>query len=285
VRVLVTGASGFIGSRVGEALERRGDAVVRFIRSTGDVRDAAAVRRACQDCDGVVHAAAMARPADVARNPAAAYQVNVRGTQNALQAAQDVGCRWFVLLSSFAVYGQQTQFPVTEWAKPQPAHSDYGWQKWQAESLVQRSPLRTAILRLGSVYGGRCGVVAAFVRAVLEGRPLEVQGAGTVLDFVHVDDVVTGILSAADRLAAGSAVGTTNLTGGHGTSLGELARLVIATVGRPATMRELPPLLGSVTHFVGDATRVRELLGWTACVQLRDGLRRLTNDYRAGGPR
>ena len=223
---LVTGGAGFIGANLVHALLRQGMRVrvfddlstgdpanlaglgdrVEFVR--GDVRDEEAVRAAAQGAAVVFHLAAMTSEAASVADPAAAHAINATGTLHVLLGARDAGCQRVVVASSAEVYGDQDAaalseelpaWPMTPFAASQLAAERY------ATAFFYAYALPTVSLRFFNVYGprertdGEGGVVASFIRAVLDGRPMAIEGDGEqTRDFVHVGDAVQALLLASD---------------------------------------------------------------------------------------
>lgn len=294
--VLITGASGLVGAALRVCLRDRGIAVRTLdVRGEdgegrGDVRDAAAVRRALAGCRGVVHLAAVSRVVWGERDPARCWSTNVDGTRAVLAAAQASSeAPWVIFASSREVYGQAARLPATEHCPLAPINV-YGRSKAAGERLVleaRDSGVRTAVVRLSNVYGSladhRDRVVPAFVRAAVGGAALRVDGADHTFDFTHVEDVARGLADLGELLAGdGPAPPPFHLLTGRATSLGELARTTIELAGSEAgVMIEAPPRAFDVARFYGSPRLARELLGWSPRIELRDGLARMIAAARA----
>jgi UDP-glucose 4-epimerase len=294
MRALVTGAAGFIGSHLVEALLDRGDevAVVDHLRRTprpwladalgrgaklhvADVRDLGAVRQAFAAArpDVVLHLAAQVDVRRSVADPPLDVQVNVAGTVSVLEAAREAQVERVVFASSAAAYGDPERLPTSEDAPIAPL-SPYGTSKAAAEwYLAQYSRLHamsTVALRMANVYGPRqdprseAGVVAIFCGAAAEGRPVTVYGDGTqTRDYVYVGDVVGAWLAAAES----DVTGALNISTGTETPLMELVELL-------GLDHELQPgRAGEIARSCLDPRRATEVLGWKACVPLAEGLR------------
>ena len=294
MRVLVTGSSGLIGAALSRRLANTGvDARAFDVRRDDrqDVRDAGALSAAMTGCDGVVHLAAVSRVAWGEADPATCYAVNVEGTANVLRAAAAQRRPPFVVFaSSREVYGEMGAERVTEAAPLAPVNA-YGRSKRMGEGLVHdASPgVRTAILRLSNVYGGREDhpdrAVPSLMAAALRGDVLRITGGATFFDFVHTDDVVRGIEAAMTRLTDGAAsLPPVHLTTGLPTSLRQLAEGAIAQADSASIIDEAPPRTFDVTGFCGDPAAAERVLAWQASIGLDDGLSRVARGLRADGP-
>jgi nucleoside-diphosphate-sugar epimerase len=214
---LVTGGSGYFGSRLVERLRGRGyrcrvfdisDAAdrpedVEFER--GDVRDLAAVRRAAAGADRVFNNVAQV---PIAKDRELFQSVNVLGTEHVLVAAQEAGVAKVVHTSSSAVYGAPRTLPVTESTPLAPAEA-YGRAKADAEALCVRYAdrgLDVSIVRPRTILGhGRLGIFHLLFQWVSEGANVPVLGRGDNLyQFVHADDLADACMLAAERRGAAS---------------------------------------------------------------------------------
>ena len=290
--ILLTGSEGLIGSALREALEACGQEVTGLdLRGTGseagDVRNARQVRDAVADCRGVIHLAAVSRVLWGEHDPERCWSTNVGGLRNVLEAVEAQTPRpWLLFVSSREVYGEPRGLPVTEDTPLCPLNI-YGRSKVAGEQQIDEvrgRGLRAATVRLSNVYGNARDhadrVVPAFVRAVVSGTMIRVEGAQNTFDFTHLDDTIRGLVALIDRLENGQAPPPIHLLTGVPTTLHDLAALAMTLAGGRTPVVEAPPRSFDVARFYGDPTRARELLGWTPRVGLREGLERLVRDIR-----
>jgi nucleoside-diphosphate-sugar epimerase len=306
VHALVTGAAGFIGSHVAEALlvdgwEVRG--VDAFTTSYDVARKRANVAPLCGSgrfalieadlvradlaplLDGVDVVFHLAGEPGVRRSWADSFAIysdrNVVATQRLLEGARrTAGLQRFVYASSSSVYGNALRYPTIETDLPAP-HSPYGVTKLAAEHLCglygANWGVPTVSLRLFSVYGPRQRPDMAFHRLIecgLGGTAFELFGTGSqVRDFTFVGDVVEAHLLAATSSSSGLAPGRVlNVAGGGATSMSEAIDVVGSLLGRPVSVVRRPSSAGDVDRTGGSATLAASVLGWKPSVDLRDGL-------------
>lgn len=245
MRVALTGASGYTGGRLLEALRDRGDEVAVLVRPEsvterirsrasrvveGSLGDAAASRRLVEGVDAVVHVAAVYRTAG---HPDSYYrEVNVIGTERLLEAAADRGVRRFVHTSTVGVHGHVERPPADETAPIAPGDI-YQATKAEAEALAldfhRKRGLPVAVVRPGAIYGpGETRFLKLF-RAIARGRYAVVGTGRTFYHPVYIDDLVAGFLLALDRPEA---VGESFLVCGPSyVSQSDLAALVAKHTG------------------------------------------------------
>jgi len=314
MRVMVTGGAGFIGSHIADALLAAGHEVgVIDDLSTGsrdnlpaavplhvlDIRDRGALAAAFAEFrpDVVCHQAAQMSVSRSVREPLFDAEVNCIGLINVLDAAVARGCSRFVFASSGGVlYGEQTT-PAPEDTPADPV-SPYGITKWVGERYLKfyaaEHGLGAMALRYANVYGprqnphGEAGVVAIFLKRYLAGQTATINGDGRyVRDYVYGPDVARANLIAltADLPAVQPKTLTSlNIGTGIGTDVNELEAAlrhamadVLAARGHavalPAPLHG-PARPGDLRSNLVDATRARELLGWTPTVSFADGLAR-----------
>jgi nucleoside-diphosphate-sugar epimerase len=210
---VITGSSGYVGSRIVATLSESGWSTVgfdledpgnvipdRFV--SGDVRDASLVQRAMQGADLVVHAAALV---PLAGDTTSFHSVNVAGSAAVARSAATTGVRALVNISSSAVYGRPARLPVTT-STPTGPVDPYGWSKLAAEGAVNGS-FASAVadgavlrhVRPRTVVGpGRGGIFALLFDWVARGSALPVLGASTTIQLVDADDLAAAVALVAD---------------------------------------------------------------------------------------
>lgn len=293
-RILVTGSEGLIGSAIIEELDARGIKTNRLDINTkdpanrGDVRDYPTVERAMAGCSGVVHLAAVSRVIWGEQLPELCWETNVTGTKNVLNAASRMNAKpWVVFSSSREVYGHPKFLPASEDAPLAPVNI-YGRSKAAGEELInlaQSSGLTTAIVRFSNVYGSTADhadrVVPAFARAASLGEPLRVDGLGHIFDFNHLDDTVRGLAAITQALEQGTKkLPPIHFVTGTPTTLGELATMAIELAQSSSSIVPSTPRSYDVARFIGNPSRAQNLLGWAPRIGIREGLKRLIQDFR-----
>jgi nucleoside-diphosphate-sugar epimerase len=290
-RYLVTGAAGFIGSHLAEALAAAGHDVVGLDCLT-DYYDPALKEENARGLDllrldlaedeldlsgydGVFHLAG--QPGARSFGPAfASYlRLNTLATQRLFEAAVAAGVK-VVYASSSSVYGDAERYPTPEDTLPRP-NSPYGITKLACEHLAEAYErgfgLEAVGLRYFTVYGPRQRPDMAFARvveALARGGSFEVYGDGTQSrSFTYVADVVEATIRALD--APSGAI--YNVGGGDEASLREALELLERIAGRPLDVSYGPPSAGDMRRTKADTSRIESELGWRATTSLADGLR------------
>jgi len=303
MRALVTGGAGFIGSHLVDALLARGDDVtVVDDLSSGrernlagalehgavlercDVRDAQALEAivATARPEAIFHLAAQVDVRLSLTDPGHDARTNLEGTINVLEAARKAGVGRVVFSSTgVSIYGDTDELPTPETVAPLPMAA-YGQSKFCAEcylGLYERLyGLSTIALRFGNVYGprqdphGEAGVIAIFCGRLYSGRTPTIYGDGSqTRDYIYVEDLVKALVSAGDNTVGG----VVNIGTETETSVLELLAVLSAHHGPDAPEAHFEPRrTGEVERSCLDATRARELLGWTASTPIAEGLRR-----------
>lgn len=304
MKVLVTGAAGFIGSHLAEALVRKGDRVRVFIRYSssgswgwlealepairrelevvrGDLKDGDAVTKAVRGTELVYHLGALIAIPYSYVHPNDFVQTNIVGTAHVLQACLDASAR-LVHTSTSEVYGTARRVPIDE-EHPLQGQSPYSASKIGADKLVEsfhlsfKLPVTT--LRPFNTYGPRQSARAVIPTIISQALTLDRIKLGSldpVRDLTYVEDTVRGFLLAGEKKEA---VGQTlNLGTGRAVSIGELVRQIISIIGRNVSIETDPqrirPEASEVLRLVSDPTRAKEVLGWEPGIELGDGLRR-----------
>ena len=305
MKSLVTGGAGFIGSHLVDALVDAGDDVlVLDDLSTGkkdnlgsalsrgaklevaDVTDVPKLHTATERFapERIFHLAAQIDVRRSMAEPGFDARLNVLGTLNVLELARRLGAERFVFASTAgAVYGEGADrmgdLPFNEWARCEP-FSVYGQSKLAAEGYVsfyaRNHGLSATAVRLGNVYGPRqdpaleAGVVAIFCALARDGgRPTIFGDGAQTRDYIHVSDVVAGILAAAE---AGTP-GPFNIATGREVSVLQLAELVGRAAGRDDFEPQFAPAReGEVQRVALDVSRAATELGWRARRELDRGI-------------
>jgi UDP-glucose 4-epimerase len=307
-KVLVTGADGFIGSHLTEALVNRGAEVTSLclynsfdthgwlddlpdrVRSSltlvrGDVRDAAFVRHIVAGQDVVFHLAALIAIPYSYTAPQSFVSTNVLGTLNVLEACRDSGVRRIVHTSTSEVYGSAITLPITE-GHPLQGQSPYSASKigadMMAEAFHRSFSVPAAILRPFNTFGPRQSeraVIGSTIRQMLDPacKTLKLGLLETVRDFTFVDDTVAAFLAIgiSEEVAFGSPY---NAGSGKAVHVGELVDLLRDITGctKPIErdLSRLRPASSEVLALLADSGRFERDTKWRPVVSLREGLAR-----------
>jgi len=309
--VLVTGAGGFIGSHLVEALlasGRRVRALVRYASHggcgwlaetaavsdrleiiRGDVTDARSVREAVSGCEQVFHLAALIGIPYSYTAPESYVAVNVNGTLNVLEAARDEGVGRVVVTSTSEVYGTARYTPIDE-AHPLQAQSPYSATKIGADALAtsyhRAFGLPVTIVRPFNTFGPRQSaraVIPTIITQALFGDEIRVGALAPVRDMVFVGDTAAGFMALADSDAAIGCVN--NLATGTGVTVGDLVGRIQRIVGRNLPVveeeRRKRPEASEVYTLLGSAEAARAVAGWRPAVTLDEGLERTVEWFRS----
>ncbi|MFZ0821310.1 MAG: SDR family oxidoreductase [Candidatus Acidiferrales bacterium] len=306
MRYLVTGGAGFIGSNTVDELVRRDhsvavlddfsagkeqnlrDAVGRIELFRGSITDLAAVRKACNGTDYVIHLAARTSVPDSVKDPLETNRTNIEGTLNVLVAARDAKVRRVVYAASCAAYGETLELPNRESMTPAPI-SPYGLTKLVGELYAgvfgRCYGLETVSLRYFNVFGPRqdpgspySGVLSKFMLALIEGKQPVVFGDGEQSrDFIFVGNVVQANLLACE--APGVTGGVFNIGSGARFTLNKTLRLLEKISGKHAAAKYEPPRAGDILHSQADISISRKMLDYNPSVGFEEGLRRTWDWY------
>jgi UDP-glucuronate 4-epimerase len=306
--VLVTGAAGFIGSHLSEALVARGDEVVgvdnfdtfyprsekernlrklrqvpRFAFHPIDILDHEKIAGLLRPESVIVHLAARPGVRPSLADPAGYARTNVEGTAAILRAAHGSGVTRIVFGSSSSVYGDDTPAPFREDATAVQPLSPYAATKRAGELLVHAlAPIygfRSAALRFFTVYGPRQRpdlAIHAFARRILAGETITLFGDGSQSrDYTFCDDIVAGIIGAMDWTGT-APVGMEpfNLGGNQPVPLREMVEKLGRALHRTPNIKWAPMQPGDVQHTYADLTKSAKLLGYSPRVSFDEGLRR-----------
>jgi len=306
VKVLVTGADGFIGSHLVEGLVRAGydlrafvyynsfnswgwldhcaaDVKGKFDVFAGDVRDPHGVRAAMQGCDRVLHLAALIAIPYSYHSPDTYVDTNVKGTLNVLQAARELGVQRVIHTSTSEVYGTARTVPITE-QHPLQAQSPYSATKMAADHLAYSFyaafGLPVTIVRPFNTYGPRQSaraVIPTIITQIASGKRRIRLGAVTpTRDFNFVLDTVAGFIAA---LRSERGLGeVTNLGSNFEISIGDTAQVIAATMGATIEIdtdaARLRPEKSEVERLWADNRKAKELFGWEPAYGGHEGFKR-----------
>lgn len=315
MRALITGGFGLVGSQLAKALVERDETVVVLARrgdrasalrlegtsdrvavALGDIRERDAVERALSEhsIDTVFHLAGQTLVGAARDDPAATFDVNVRGTWTVLEACRAERVGRVIVASSAKVYGRGHEPPSLDDQPLEPAFA-YDASKAAAD-VIARSywpshGLPVAVLRLTNVYGGgdlnRSRLVPEAVWAALAQRAAQIRSDGTPQrDYLHVDDAVSAYLALAAALEEGGARGEA-FNGGAGVPRTVLE--VVELVRRAAGSAVAPELgerspAGELDREWVDHSKLTRLTGWRPTVDLETGIVRTVEWYRRFAP-
>jgi nucleoside-diphosphate-sugar epimerase len=298
LRIVITGATGFIGRRLATRAREAGQVVVGLSRSDGSLaggyEDAAAITRACEGAHALLHLAARAHRGGADAD----FECNVRAARVAAQAARRAGVPRFVLLSSIGVNGNVTHGrPFTETDKPAPVEP-YARSKLRCEQEVRRcldgGPTDWVIVRPPLVVGPDApGNFGRLVRAVDRGLPLPLGSIRNQRSLVGVDNLCDALLLCATRPAAARQL--LLLADGEDLSTPAIIRCIADGLDQPARLWSVPPaLVRLAARLAGrpriaeslcdslqvDAAKARAVLEWTPAVSSAEGIAQAASAWR-----
>ncbi len=294
MRVLVTGAAGFLGRTVATHLTQQGHDVVGFDLKDpgidglkmriGDLTDPDQVSQAVEGRDAICHIGAIGDVYLAGEDPGLAAAVNVLGTANVAEAAVRHGAR-VVYASTWEVYGEPRYQPIDEGHPCAPDHP-YNITKLAGESLLLSAArlrgLSAIALRLGTAYGPGLrpnSVFRIFIDRARRGEPITIQGDGTQgRQFTHSLDIARAFDAALRSDASGIAL---NTVAERMVTIRELAEMIVERF--PTELTFGPPRPGDVPPATVSADRIAEVLGWRAEVPFEEGLADLIDHELAGG--
>ncbi len=309
-KYLLTGAAGFIASRVADLLLDAGDTVVgvdnlndaydvrmkeyrlarlqqkpgfQFMRMDIADREAVQALAAGGRFDAVINLAARAGVRYSVSNPWSFYDTNQTGTLNLLELCRQNGIPKFILASTSSIYGADAPLPTPETADSSHPLQPYAASKKAAETLCYSYHylygLDVSIFRYFTVYGpaGRPDMIMfRLAQWIAEGRPVNLNGDGTQSrGFTYVDDIARGTLLGLKPLG----YEIINLGGHQVISMNELIERIEELLGREANIIHHPFHRADMLANCADISKARRLLGWNPLVELEDGLPRLVNWY------
>lgn len=305
-KILVTGADGFIGSHLTEALVRRGCDVRAFVYYNsfnswgwldqapadirreldvfaGDIRDPHGVREAMRGCDVVLHLAALIAIPYSYHSPDTYVDTNVKGTLNVVQAARDLGIDKVVHTSTSEVYGTARFVPITE-EHPLQGQSPYSASKIGADQIAMSfySSFGTpvSVIRPFNTYGPRQSaraVIPTIITQIANGlRRIKLGSLHPTRDFNYVADTVAGFIAVAEsERSVGEVI---NVGSNYEISIGDTVKLIADVMGAEVEIEtddvRLRPENSEVERLWAENAKALELAGWRPAYAGKDGLRR-----------
>lgn len=321
-KVVLTGAAGFIGSHVAEALLRRGDTVIGidnldpYYPEALKRKNLASIEHAARSCagtfrsvradicdapvmhalfqeehpTGVIHLAAKAGVRPSVDDPVGYARANVLGTAVMLEAARLGGCGRFVMASSSSVYGNNKVTPFHEEHDVSAPISPYAATKKACELIghthwhLTRMPV--ACLRFFTVYGPRQRpdlAIRLFMERIARGEKIPVYGSlDASRDYTFIDEIVRGVVASYDRVHE-HGYRVWNLGSKHPVSLGEMIATIERVVGKAAVVERLGKRAGDVERTFADVERAGRELNFVPSMSFEEGVARQWEWMKNGG--
>ena len=306
MKILITGADGFIGSHLTEALVRQGYKVRAFVMYNsfnswgwldnfnknncdefeviaGDIRDPYAVKEAMKGCDSVMHLAALIAIPYSFKSPDSYVDTNIKGTLNVLQAARELGISRVIHTSTSEVYGTAQFVPITE-LHPIQGKSPYAATKIAADQLAysfySSFGLPVVMVRPFNTYGPRQSaraVIPAIITQIMSGKgEIKLGSTSPTRDFNYVSDIVNGFICA---LLSNKGVGEViNLGSNFEISICDTAKLLAEVMGANIKIiseeERVRPNKAEVERLWADNSKACDLLGWSPLYSGHDGFKR-----------
>jgi NAD dependent epimerase/dehydratase len=302
--VLVTGAGGFIGSHLVEALVAKGAEVKTLVRYnsrndwgmlenipsgvrnnleviTGDIVDFCVVKKAVKNCDIIFHLAALIGIPYSYSAPESYVNTNIKGTLNILQASLDEGAEKVVHTSTSEVYGTAKYVPIDE-SHPLQGQSPYSASKIGADMLAHSFFLSfnapVAIIRPFNTFGPRQSaraVIPTIISQALSEEKINLGSLTPIRDLTYVKDTVNGFIKVAE---SDNSIGEiVNIGNGKGIAIGELAKKILLLMGCENTTihsdeERVRPENSEVMQLICDNSKAGRILGWSPQYTLEQGL-------------
>jgi len=301
-KILVTGSSGTIGTRLCEALLVKGHEVIGLdsrpnkwspeidkITVKADLRDARAFEGLPDGIGLIIHLGANALVYPLVVEPCRAMD-NMSMTFNALEYARNMGIKRFMFGSSREIYGNTEKVEHKEDdARIEGSESPYAAMKLAGEAMVRAYNecygIDFIIIRFSNVYGmydSSDRLIPRSIRRAKAGHELEVYGKEKMLDFTYIDDCVDGVAAAAERFdqARNQAY---NLATGKGTMILKVVELINSAFGSKSSINITGARTGEVIRYVADISKARKMLGYEPKVGIEEGIRRSIEWYEKNG--
>jgi len=310
MKILITGAAGFIGFHLSEALLTRGDEVVGldnfnpyydpklkedraailkkqngFTMIKGDICDRNTIEKAMKGVDRVVHLAAIAGVRHAFEHPEEYMKTNVDGFFEVIDAVKCLGINGLIYASSSSVYGGNGKLPASEGDRVDDPLSLYGLNKRENELMAHTYHALHGIpvtgLRFFTVYGpyGRPDMALfLFADKIMKGEPLPIFGEGNMQrDWTYIDDIVAGIIAAVDKNYPEEIF---NLGCGRKEELMDFVGMIEKALGKEGKKEFLPMQKGDVRASLADISRAQKMLSYSPKTTISQGIPKFVEWHR-----
>lgn len=321
MKVLVTGAAGFIGSNLCESLlqkkihtegldsfndfynplikHKNAESILQtaktfnmpFTMHQCDIRDKHGLEKifSAGGYDAVIHLAAYAGVRPSIENPALYFDVNVNGTLNVLECMKIHRIKRHVFASSSSVYGNNINVPFSEKDNVDKAISPYAATKKAGEVMCYTYHhlyrITTACLRFFTVYGKRQRpdlAIHKFTKLINEDKPIPFFGDGSMKrDHTYIDDIIDGIIKALKWTESGNKYDIFNLGESKAVTLNELVQTISNALNKKAIINKLPVPAGDVNQTYADITYSKEILGYNPKTDIKTGIEEFIKWYKS----
>lgn len=307
MKILVTGGAGFIGSHIVDQLLKSGDTVIVLFDKTragkiahvenevewvhGNIKNFKLCQKAVKDVDAVIHLAALINIDHSIQTPLPFYEVNVKGTQNLLEAVKrEPSVKKFTYMSTCEVYGNVPKGKANEKAPCYP-RSPYASSKYAAERYclsyhyTYNKPEIT-IIRGFNIFGPRQGYVAVrgavipiFINKILNNQPIKIFGSGKqTRDYTYVMDVANGIIKATMKMGIGGEI--FNIASGKTISIKKIAYNILKLTNSKSEPVYINARAGEMMRSCGDASKANKILNWKINVPFKKGLKETVKYFK-----
>lgn len=277
-KVIVSGGSGYVGSKLILALKEKGYEVENYDKPK-DILNIGGLIQAIRGKDIVYHLAALAELSYTDEHPQETYNVNIEGTNNMCRICAENNVL-LNFISTCCIYGDPLEIPSREDSLINPTDT-YAMSKAAGEYIVKMwglaKGLKYNIVRLGTVYGESPAetrgdmAIQKFIRLAKEGKPIPIKGDGKQNRcFIHLDDLVRGLVAVAEKGIIGE---TINLAGKEMISIQEIAELALK-MGKSKEIIYLPLRKDDFRYQNIYLGKAKKLLGWEPRIRFEDGFRR-----------
>lgn len=311
MKILITGAAGFIGSHLSERLLGEGHSVIaidnfddfydpqikrqnisgplkdeNFKLIEADIRDGQTMDNAiAEGIEVIVHLAAKAGVRPSIAEPLLYTDINISGTTLLLDLAKKYNVPKFIFASSSSVYGNNEKVPFSEEDNVDFPISPYAATKKAGELICHTYQhlysINITCLRFFTVYGPRQRpdlAIHKFARLIEQQKPIPIYGNGTMMrDFTYIDDIIDGVVSSINKC---SGYNIYNLGESRPITVNDLVTKIEEAMGKKATKEYLPPQPGDVERTFADVTKAGEQLGYIPATTIEDGLAKFAEWFR-----